>query len=241
MSGLFQRKENIDALITSIKSDYVSIHSLYEASLSKKELDPSLKIKVKNYLENARSILDYCAHDIADKLGIKKEKIYFPFVNKTTNIDGFKSEVGRNLPNLEMLHENLYKYIESLQPYHSAQVWLANFIDIVNNHKHQDLTPQIKTESPSLSISNKSTRMSFSGGASMVIGRGASISIGGARIFGGQTINANSQQIFGDPALTIKKEIWVDFKFNDSISALPLLKKIHDEIPVIIFNIYKLL
>lgn len=241
MSDFFQRKESIDALIDFIKSDYILICSLYEASLRKKELDPVLRIKVKNYLENARSILDYCAHDIADQLGIKKEKIYFPFVNKNTNIDGFKSDVGRNLPNLAILHEELYKYIESLQPYHNTQGWLSDFADIVNNHKHQDLTPQIKVETPSLTITNGGARMSFSGGASMVIGRGASISIGGARIFGGQTINAHSQQIFGDSALTVKKEVWIDFRFNNSISALPLLKKINDEIPVIISNIYKLL
>lgn len=43
------------------------------------------------------------------------------------------------------------------------------------------------------------------------------------------------------PNTIVTKEIWVDFKFNESISALPLLKKIKEETPKIVESIYKLI
>ena len=85
MSKNISRKNDIDALVSKIKYQYINIEKLYNVSLQKQEIASDLKIEVKNYLENSRSILDYCAHDIADVLGIIADKIYFPIVGKNKN------------------------------------------------------------------------------------------------------------------------------------------------------------
>lgn len=235
------RKYDIDTLITQIQSQYAEIESLYNASLQEKEIKPELKVKVKNYLENARSILDYCAHDIADVCSITSKDIYFPIVAKDKDKTSFDGSIGRNLPDLESKNKKVFDYLESIQPYYANYAWLADFATVTSDNKHSQLTPQTRIETPLLSIEHQGTGIRLLGGASISVGQGASISLGGATIMEGQTISPNSQQIYGDPRLKVKKEIWVDFLLNATISALPLLKKIHDEIPKMIDQVYKLL
>lgn len=77
----FQRKNDIDALMLNMQSKYEDIKKLYDSSLYKQEIDFQLKIEVKNYLENARSILDYCVHDIKADLAISNDVVYFPVMS----------------------------------------------------------------------------------------------------------------------------------------------------------------
>ena len=236
-----KRKSDINALLAEIKARYDAIENLYHDSLAKKEIDLSLKIKVKNYLENARSVLDYCAHDIADVLGITAKQIYFPIVGKDKDVNSFEGSIGRNLPRLKSRNQKVFDYLESIQPYHLDYAWLSDFAITTSDIKHVQLTPQIKTEIKTINIEHKGTGMRLSGGASINMGPGTSISLGGAVIPGGQVISPDSSLIFGDPRLNVKKEIWVDFRFNDSISALPLLKNINDNLSTIVDEVYKLI
>lgn len=236
-----KRKSDIDALIEEMKSQYSAIEILYCGSLQAKEIDANLKIKIKNFLENARSILDYCAHDIADTQGLVVSKTYFPIVGKEKNKDSFEGCIGSNLPGIKEKNEQVYDYLESLQPYHPQYLWLGDFVEVNNDTKHSQLTPQTKTETKVINIQHGGTGMTLSGGASISIGRGASVSLGGATIQSGQIISPDSSLILGDPRLNVRKEIWVDFKFNNSISALSLLKKIKENTPNIIEEIYKIL
>lgn len=142
-----KRKKDIDALISNIQTEYKNIENLYNFSLHDKEINPDLKIKIKNYLENTRSVLDYCAHDIADSLSINAEKIYFPIIEKDKNKTAFEGMVGRNLSGLQSKNFSVFNYLESIQPYQSNYSWLGDFVEVTNDNKHQNLTPQTRTES----------------------------------------------------------------------------------------------
>lgn len=237
------RKNDIDTLISSLKDDYLVIENLYNESLDKKAISPSLQIKIKNYLENARSVFDYCAHDIADIYGITAARIYFPFIEKTSNSIGFQGSVGRNLPGLKQLNKAAFDYIQSIQPYNQAYFWLADFVTITNDHKHQGLVPQKRIESKSLQISRGNVSLKMSGNSKFQISSNAKFVINGVEITN-ETITPESDINYLNsrfPELDIKQETWVDFKFGDTVSALPLIKKIHDEVPVIINHIYTLI
>ena len=234
------RKEDINALLHSIEIQYAEIESAYNKALGNKEVPFGLKIKIKNFFDNARSILDYLAHDIAEKLNITATKIYFPIVKKNSNIQNYKGFIGRHLPNLQTTNQKLFNYIESLQPYQEKMGWLADFAEINNNSKHQQLTPQTRIENPSVNISHNNVEISLTGGASIVTGSNTLISLDGAVIPGGQQISANSNFV-GDPRLQVKREIWVSFLLNGNINALNLLKKMHDEFPKIVSEVYRIL
>lgn len=235
------RKDDVDALIAQMKTQYSEIEGLYALSLEEKEIKPDLKVKVKGFLENARSVLDYAAHDIADARGITASKVYFPIIEKHKDKESFDGAIGRNLPGLEKADKQIFSYLESVQSYHNGNEWLADLATTTIDNKHSRLTPQIRVETPSLSIQSNGAGIRMSGGASISIGHGASISVGGRRIFGGQVISANSGQVLGDPGLEVKKEIWVDFQFDGGISAIRLLKQVSEKVPQVVEHIYKLI
>lgn len=227
------RKQDIDALVAQLQSQCGEIEGLYNASLHEKEIKSDLKIKIKNFLENARSVLDYCAHDIADMCGILAQKIYFPIIEKDKDQVSFNGAVENNLPNLKLKNEKVFVYLESIQPYHDDYAWLADFATVTIDNKHSQLTPQTKTETERV-ISTHSRGGQVSWNPSVVrYGSGAWIN--------GAPVNPATQMPIQTPETTVKKEIWVDFRFNNTISALPLIKKICGEVPKIIDEIYKLL
>ena len=233
MNSKILRKTDIDSLISNMQKEYGSIENLYNSSLRDKEINSDLKIKIKNYLENGRSILDYCAHDIADVVGIKNDKIYFPIVDKTSNISSFQSNIGRNLPKLDLINKKLFDYLEKIQPYNSNYNWLADFVLVTNNTKHSQLTPQTKTEIQRI------VSQHMDGGS--VSWDPSAVKFGSGVFINGAPVNPNTQLPVSTPETTLTMEKWIDFRFNNSISALPLLKKIHEEISIIIESIYKLL
>ncbi len=228
-----KRKKDIDALIANIQVEYKNIESLYNSSLNKKEIDANLKIKIKNYLENTRSVLDYCAHDIADSASIVSDKIYFPVVAKEKNGTAFEGSIGRNLSELQSKNSILFDYLESIQPYQADCAWLGDFIDITNDNKHQNLTPQIRTESQRIKSEHT--------GGGTVSWNPSAVKFGSGVFINGAPVNPITQMPVQTNDTVITKETWVDFQFNNSISALPLLRKIYEKIPVIVESIYKLL
>ena len=83
------KKSDINALLDSIQEEFLEIKTAYDKALQSKELPSGLKIKIKNFLENAKSLLDYLAHDICEVLAIQSDKIYFPIVKRDGTEESF--------------------------------------------------------------------------------------------------------------------------------------------------------
>ncbi len=225
-----------DTLLIESETQLKLIESLYQDSLIKKQIPPNLQVKIKNFLENLRSILDYLAHFLHDTYTNcnRSHKIYFPFGKTEKN---FEENFKKNLHNINFKFKNL---IRSIQPF--TQEWVDKFLKLVNEKKHRRLTPQIRKESKRIVISEGNVGISIGEGASIKIGRDATISIAGKRIYGGQEISVNSNIIYADPGLNIKKEIWVDFRFDFiNESALPFLKVLFKNIKNFVIEVEDLL
>ena len=114
-------------------------------------------------MENLRSALDYIAHDIYElqiapvrtaegKPEVKK--IYFPYGETENN---FKSGIGSSLPDLKKISQDLYDIIENIQPYKVGDNWLYDFCRVLNEKKHDTLTPQKKEEKRATQILDPSS------------------------------------------------------------------------------------
>ncbi len=227
------KQKDIGVLLQSTISQYEKIEKLYKRSLNKKDIDSILQVKIKNYLENARSILDYCSQDINDFFEIQSEKVYFPIVSKEGNIESFEGSINRNLPGLKTKSIELFEYLESIQPYHNNCSWLADFATVTIDYKHRQLTPQTKIETKRITSTRKD------GGS--VSWNPDKVKFGSGVFINNGRVDPASQLPASIPSTIVKKEIWVDFKFNNKISVLPLLEKIKDNIPVITKRVYKII
>jgi len=241
------RTEQVNALLEHGQTDLNNIEEQYNKALNTTTIPSSLQIDIKNFMENLRSALDYIAHDIYEQqiAGHRAStgqseitNIYFPY-GKTE--DDFKSGIGSSLPDLKAVSPNLYNILESIQPFKVADDWLYDFCSILNEKKHNTLSPQIREEKRSLNIDF--------GGASIQMGPGSSIS--GTGFIGTSTagIRLQDDTISGDsPAQrtsgninqTIKR--WISFNFADTgLEVLPLLKKALTSIKGISSDVYQIL
>jgi len=215
-------KEDALELVNESKETLAEIKAAYEDSLHDQEIKPKLLIKIKNFMENLRSALDFTAHDLYDKYGTSSgdtPNIYFPYAWDELDLNGFraKNRIEKCIPGLISNRSDIASRIESHQHFsHADNWWLPKFMDLNNENKHQRLTPQTRKETKQLNIksSGGGASISLGGSASISLGHGASIQIGDTFIPGGQTFDANNPPIIRGGT----KEVitWASFEFTDN-------------------------
>jgi len=242
------RKDNVVALLEHAAnalqgSNLKSLKQQYNLALTEKQIPTSLQVDMKNFMENLRSALDYMAHDIyeivlkpeRDKAGEKEiETIYFPY-GKTEN--DFKSSIGSSLPNLQALCPSIYAAIEGIQPHICGDGWLYEFCRILNEKKHNTLTPQKRTETKTMTASTNNVSVTMpinSPNFSIHQGENCSVTIGGIPV---RLSNQGIEPLA--PGLQRRITTWVSFQFADTgIHVLPLLEKALKNIDQLSTEIY---
>lgn len=114
------RYNDIINIIQEMEDQYANIEKSHNESLARQEINNILQVKIKNFFENARSILDYCACDIVEKynINIPIHKIYFPILKESQSIVDFETIEVNKFYELKNYEINLHNYLESVQPYH---------------------------------------------------------------------------------------------------------------------------
>lgn len=217
-------------LIDYANESYSKIKKSYNDSLHDKKIKPTLLIEIKNFMENLRSALDYCAHGLFDKYGDKnkKQNIYFPYAWPGLSGSDFKTKkiIDNKIPGLSCSRPDIVATIEGYQAFSSkGNDWLPKFMELNNENKHQNLTPQVRKETKQLNISSGGVSISMGEGCSIEMGSGTMIQMGEATIPGSQRIDVNNPaKIFGQAKQEII--IWVSFNFqSNNEPVLPLLEK----------------
>lgn len=232
-------------LVNYANNSYSKIKKAYEDSLHERSIKTALLIEIKNFMENLRSALDYSAHGLFDKYGdkTKNQNIYFPYAWEGLSYNDFRSKniIEKNIPGLSKNRPDIVKIIEGYQSFSSNENdWLPKFMDLNNENKHQNLTPQIRKEAKQLNISSGGVSISMGESCRIEMGSGTMIQMGGAVIPGGLRIDVNNPaRIFGQA----KQEIitWVSFRFESNDEpVLPLLEKSLNGISKIINELSKL-
>lgn len=215
------RFDDAKSLLQHAQGKLPDIKAEYGKSLSKKSVEASLLVDIKNFMENLRSALDFSAHGLFEAYGASNRlnpKIYFPYAPLSQNLTAFRqnNRIEVCIPGISTSRPDVVAKLESYQHFSSADnKWLPLFMELNNENKHQQLTPQEKRESKQLNITSGGAGISLGQGASISLGRGASIQMGGMKIPGGQTISTNSPaKTIGPGQQTIIT--WVSFHFSSN-------------------------
>jgi hypothetical protein len=212
------RKIDIEALLKRAETTLEKISGEYDNSLHSKTVSADLRIDIKDYFSNLRSILDYIAHDIVDKYcpnANPKINLYFPI---RADLNAFAFGMTKSYPDLITNNKNVYDILENLQPFKKDEnKWLTFFNKLNNENKHERLVVQTRTETKNVTITGQGGG-AVSWGSGVTFGSGVSIME--------VPIDPNTQL----PILNniVKTEIitWVDFQFEDiNVSALWLTKE----------------
>ena len=135
-------------LIAHSRDLYTTIEISYQKSIKEQEVDYSLKIGIKNFMENIRSALDYAARELYTRNGMSpNDKIYFPYaINNVSEID-FRSRLNRKIPEIFTNRPDIIDKICSYQHFACPQnYWMPLFMELNNENKHAKFSPQYKVE-----------------------------------------------------------------------------------------------
>lgn len=221
--------DDANELIRHAEGDLVKIREAYDASLHAQEVSGTLRVQIKNFVENLRSALDFAARGLFEKYGSSPKtnpKIYFPYAKATQDRPTFEKSgrIEACIPGISASRPDVVQALLEMQHFGShGYTWLPDFMNLTNENKHERLTPQVRRESKELRISGGGASIGIGEGASISIGPGASISVGGAIIDGGQTLGVGRPpRVRGGKVETIT---WVSFIFDSNRRpVLPLLE-----------------
>lgn len=242
-----KRFNHIYTLIESADGMLIEIEDLYNKSLAEKELDAQLLVRIKNFLENLRSALDYLAKEIFDRFCTQPANkrpiaVYFPILGKTPNASDFKPFMKGRFPGLQQSCPSIYSKLESYQFYKSASnEWLVQFNELCKENKHEQLSPQTREQEEEIRLTDPSGRqigwnegirfgpgkqIVFEPGGKLTFGPGGSIEFGdeGVSVMG-RPVDTETQVPSTRPGDKAEKIVWVNFVFTAiDAPALPFLK-----------------
>lgn len=216
-------------LILHSKEMLEKIEKSYIESLQDKEIKKTLLIDIKNFMENLRSALDFCAHGLFYKYGNSPKanpKIYFPYAFSKKTKTEFQREmtIEKKIPGIGS-NPDVIKMIEEFQHFGTSNnKWLPIFMDLNNENKHLKLSPQSKKNQKQLILASGNKGIPLGVGAQIALEKGAKFQFGNAIIEGEQTFDANNPPKIKGGYNIVKS--WTSFYFDkNNVEVLPFLKE----------------
>lgn len=197
----------------------VGIKDLYKQSLGKKSIDPKLLIGIKNLLENIRSTLDYTAYGLYIKYGHSTKRdpmIYFPYAKESQTLSDFRKNkvIEWRIPGLRARRPDIASKIESYQHFSNKKnIWLPQFMELVNTKKHRQLKVQERRERKKLKLTSRGTSMEMGEGASISMGSGTTIKMRDMVIPGGQKFDVDNPPVTSGSGV-VEVIVWESFLFS---------------------------
>ena len=226
---------DVKSLLDHTEQKLEIIKKCYDQALHEKNISDFLRIDIKNVMENLRSALEYMAHDIAQLLPGKRNKVYFPFGK---NQQDFSEALKRNLPELQNHSPDIYLLIEGIQLHKCGNSWLDDLCTTVNQKKHNLLLPQERVTQTTYDIKASDGEVIISAPAGEIEAPPGEIAIEGIPI----SFDPKTGIPLETDGLNIGLTIWVSFVFQDTkIQVFPLLVTALEEIKKLSNNLYAML
>jgi len=223
------RFDMANALVQDSRTRVSELQKAYEDSLHERTVSTELKIGIKNIIENLRSALDYCAKEIHSRFGsgANTDRVYFPIARPGANSNDFRSLVGRSIPGLQQTRPDIVNTLASFQEFSDRKnIWLPHLATLANENKHEQLTPQTRTETQRISVDLAAGHVSWNP---------EGVRFGSGVLIGGVPVNPKTQLPQPHPSQTVKREIWVSFIFKSiDQPVLPFLNTCVDGVEIVV-------
>jgi len=119
------------------------IDTLYDADLDLQRISPTLRFKVKAFLDSERSALDHLAAAIVAACGLGEGHIHFPL---SPEAERFDELFDKNMPGVRDKRPDLVPVIARHQPFSAPG--LADLRNLLRDENNQKLTPETKPAPP---------------------------------------------------------------------------------------------
>ncbi|MCY9026537.1 hypothetical protein MOF32_27015 [Priestia megaterium] len=213
-------------LISNSEEMLQTIEDFYSKSLREKEISIVLQLKIKHFLEDIKSALDYAAFYIYKRYSKEfitakpedhERSVCFPvhFSEKR-----FNTVMENIFINLNQANNEIIETFKSVQPFVKSESWYTIFNQLVNKNKHRYLTPQTKNQTTYIN-NLKAGPIEMVG--CTVVGPSLNVSVDG------NVFNLIDEKPNG-LVEHIDAVTWVDFQFTElNLSVIPTLREILHE------------
>lgn len=134
--------DHIDDLLEDTDEQLALVGRLSDEAAESGVQSRRFKPRIKNVLENQRSILDYLANAIHSQYGTAtKAKIYYPFASKPQY---FKGDMESRMPGVQKNRPDIAQAIKRHQPFN--QDWMVWLSKLRNEHGHVILTKHTRQD-----------------------------------------------------------------------------------------------
>ena len=215
------RLSEAKALVEAARSGTVRLRPHYEVALSERNADDTtVRIEIKGILEQLRSALDYCAAELHERFAVgsaRKKRVYFPIAPRGSKSSDFLCRVRETMRGVEN-RQDIVDLLSSFQEFSDPDNdWLPDLRTVVNENKHERLTPQRRTERERIQAQSSAGTVSW---LKDCVSFGPGVSILGV------PINQETQRPEPSNSLKVSSEIWVNFLFEGvGRSVLPFLDR----------------
>jgi hypothetical protein len=207
--------DRVDVLLRRAGGGVIRVRNRYERDLAAKEVADDTLYAIRNIVQDCQSALDWTANAVKKKYGTGKWSPYFPLVHDPAE---FPAALEKQIKGLAKKKPEIAAAFERHQPYHSDKIELGYLHALSRVEKHQDFTPQTRTEQ----------RMRSAQRGPMVVGWNPAIArMGpGAQILG-VPVDPRTQLPIPNPHFVVTETVYVDWQFNEPpVSVLPTLERL---------------
>lgn len=168
---------------------------------------------IARFIEDCQRALDWTATDIDRTYGRASDRSpYYPLHDAPAN---FAAAMARDFPTVP---QPVYDAMDRHQPYQRDKESLGYLHNLARVNKHQDFTPQTRTET---------RRIRASGGGAVVEWDPGAVTFGSGVSIGGVPVDARTQRPVPSPTQEVTEIIYVGWNFvNPNVPVLPTLESL---------------
>ena len=203
----------VDVVLRKLPEQLEAIQKQYARALTNREMSDDLLHDIARFVEDCQRALDWTATDLDRTYGKASDRSpYYPLHDAPEN---FATAMARDFPTVP---QDVYDAIERHQPYQAGKKSLGYLHALARVNKHQDFTPQTRTES---------RRIRASGGGIVVDWDPGAVTFGAGVSIGGVPVDPRTQRPVPSPMQEVTEIIYVGWNFvNPNVLVLPTLESL---------------
>ena len=135
--------KDVRTVLQKAQTQLTMLDTLYDADLDLQRLSPTLRFKIKAFLDSERTALDLLAAAIVAACGLGEGHIHYPLAGEAERFD---ESFDKNLPGVREKRPDLVGVIARHQPF--SVLGLADLRDLLRDENRQKLTPETQPAPP---------------------------------------------------------------------------------------------
>lgn len=135
--------KDVRAVLQKADLQLTMIDTLYDADLDLQRISPTLRFKIKAFLDSERSALDHLAAAVVASCGLGEGHIHFPLAPEAERFD---ESFDKNMPGVREKRPDLAPVVARHQPF--SVPGLADLRNLLRDENNQKLTPVTQPAPP---------------------------------------------------------------------------------------------